>query len=167
MGGGAFCIKACDPAGANAANFCQHIYDRIGCEYNAPNNAQKNVFESCQGDNQDFPGIYTQEGQVMTYTQPPEAMGDIESMPYQPRVPASSNCRTFSTNELFAAATATSSGSGTTQAPGAKGGKSGNGPTGTRNGAGSSPAQTGRAGHLYVPRGASIASVVGAMAFLV
>jgi len=36
MGGSQFCFKVCDPAGANAANFCQHIYDRIGCAYNPP-----------------------------------------------------------------------------------------------------------------------------------
>ncbi|KAL0059786.1 hypothetical protein AAF712_013473 [Marasmius tenuissimus] len=56
MGGNMFCFKACDPAGAHAADYCQHVFDRIGCAYNAPNNAQKGTFESCQGDNQDFPG---------------------------------------------------------------------------------------------------------------
>ncbi|KII85315.1 hypothetical protein PLICRDRAFT_179041 [Plicaturopsis crispa FD-325 SS-3] len=110
MGGNAFCFKACDPAGKNAADFCQHIYDRIGCAYNAPNAAQKGVYESCQGDNQDFPGIYTENGQVMTYTQPPESLGAIATMPYQPRVPASSNCVTFSSEQLYATAAATSSG---------------------------------------------------------
>jgi hypothetical protein len=165
MGGGAFCFKVCDPAGTNAANFCQHIYDRIGCEYNAPNNAQNDVFESCQGDNQDYPGVYTDNGQVMTYTQPAESLGPIESMPYQPRVPASSNCQTFSHNELYVAATtALGSGTAVTPAPGGKDGKHGSGPTGTRTGA---PSHTGGAAHRHVPRGASIASVVGAMAFLV
>ncbi|KAF7974260.1 hypothetical protein HWV62_13042 [Athelia sp. TMB] len=107
MGGGAFCMKVCDPAGPNAANFCQHIYDRIGCAYNAPNAAQNNVFETCEGENQDFPGVYTDpSGAVQTYTQPPESLGAISTMPYQPRVPASSNCVTHSAAELYASAAA-------------------------------------------------------------
>jgi hypothetical protein len=108
MGGNQFCFKICDPAGPNAANFCQHIYDRIGCMYNAPNAVQNGTFTSCEGDNQDFPGVYTQDGQVMTFTQPPESLGAIQTMPYTARVPASSNCVTYSSAQLFAAA-ATSS----------------------------------------------------------
>ncbi|KAH8830277.1 hypothetical protein DL96DRAFT_1813352 [Flagelloscypha sp. PMI_526] len=104
MGGDAFCFKACNPAGKNAAHFCEHIYDRIGCAYNAPNNAQKGVFESCQGDNQDFPGIFTDaSGKVQTYTQPPESLGAISTIPYQPKVPASSNCQQFASSDLFKA----------------------------------------------------------------
>jgi hypothetical protein len=103
MGGGVFCFKICDPAGPNAANYCQHIYDRIGCAYNAPNNAQNGTFESCQGDNQDFPGIYTDaNGQIQTYSQPPESLGPITSIPYQPKVPASSNCVTYTSSLLYA-----------------------------------------------------------------
>ncbi|EIN03503.1 hypothetical protein PUNSTDRAFT_78044 [Punctularia strigosozonata HHB-11173 SS5] len=111
MGGGAFCFKICDPAGAHAADFCQHIYDRIGCAYNAPNNAQNGSFTSCEGDDQDFPGVYTSNGQVLTYTQPPESLGVISTLPYQPRVPASSNCLTFSSADLFAAAATTTASS--------------------------------------------------------
>ena len=104
MGGNAFCFKVCDPSNAHAADYCQHIYDRIGCAYNAPNNAQDKVFESCEGDLQDFPGVYTgEDGQVTTYTQPPESLGAITTMPYQPKVPASSNCQTFSSAELYSA----------------------------------------------------------------
>lgn len=62
MGGSAFCFKVCDPAGAHAADYCQHIFDRIGCAYNAPNNAQNGTFEACLGENQDFPGVYTSNG---------------------------------------------------------------------------------------------------------
>ncbi|KAG6836032.1 hypothetical protein H0H93_012122 [Arthromyces matolae] len=128
MGGNAFCFKACDPAGADAAKYCQHIYDRIGCAYNAPNNAQNGTFEACLGDNQDFPGIYTDAaGAVQTYTQPPEALGAISTMPYQPKVPASSSCSTYQSAELYSliatvsgnapAATTTSSSSAATTAP--------------------------------------------------
>ncbi|KAF8072306.1 hypothetical protein FPV67DRAFT_1667731 [Lyophyllum atratum] len=115
MGSNAFCLKACDPAGPNAAKFCQHIYDRIGCEFNAPSNAQPGVFESCKGDNQDFPGIYKDaQGKVQTYTQPPESLGDITSMPYTARVPASSECVKFQSAALFAGSVTPGTGGGTT-----------------------------------------------------
>lgn len=46
--------------------------------YNAPANYEEGVFESCLGDNQDPPGIYTgANGQVSTYQQPPESLGVI------------------------------------------------------------------------------------------
>ena len=59
MGNDQFCFKACDPAGSNARRFCEHIYDRIGCQYNAPNAAQKGQYTSCEGEDQDFLCIYT------------------------------------------------------------------------------------------------------------
>ncbi|KAG6855515.1 hypothetical protein H0H87_001783 [Tephrocybe sp. NHM501043] len=103
MGSDSFCFKACDPSRPNAAKFCQHIYDRIGCEYNAPSHAQSGVFESCKGDNQDYPGVYTDaQGKVHTYTQPPESQGEITSMPYVARVPASSECVQYASDALFA-----------------------------------------------------------------
>ncbi|KAJ7057868.1 manno protein [Mycena amicta] len=133
MGGGAFCFKACDPAGPNAAKFCQHIYDRIGCEYNAPNNAQTGIFESCLGDNQDFPGVYTlndTSGTVTTYSQvlrqlvafirfryfwqPPESLGVITSMPYTAKVPASSSCTSFGSDAVYTALASVSSAASTT-----------------------------------------------------
>ena len=169
MGDGAFCIKTCDPARPDAANFCQHTYDRIGCAYNAPNNASPNVFESCLGDDQDFPGVYTQQGdgggRVMTYTQPPTASGDVTSMPYQPRVPASSRCRTFESGELYPTATmgVVEGRSTSTSKSGGPGGKAG-----TRAVAASFASKTSGAvhrHHRYMPRGANIASVVGAVAF--
>lgn len=102
MGGGTFCLKACDPAGPDAARYCEHVFDRIGCFYNAPAPYVEGVFESCVGDNQDFPGIYTDEGgNVQTYTQPPEELGEISTMPWQPKTPASSSCTTFQSAELF------------------------------------------------------------------
>ncbi len=132
MGGDAFCFKVCDPSRPNAANFCQHIYDRIGCAYNAPNNAQNGTFEACAGENQDFPGIYTVNGAVLTYTQPPEALGVITTLPYQPRVPASSNCVPFQSASLFAAlATVTPSGSAVSSASQTLA-SSGSGAAGTR-----------------------------------
>ncbi|KAL0060900.1 hypothetical protein AAF712_012293 [Marasmius tenuissimus] len=138
MGAGVFCLKACDPAGANDRRFCEHVFDRIGCKYNAPNNAQNGTFESCSGENQDFPGIYTQDGQVMTYTQPPEELGVITTMPYEPRIPASSECQQFESETLYAAlATVNPSGSG----PAAT-----STPTGTPAGGASSSQTTGTTG---------------------
>jgi hypothetical protein len=146
MGGSQFCFKTCDPAGPNAAQFCQHIYDRIGCAYNAPNNAQKGVFESCLGDNQDYPGVYTSNGQVVTYTQPPESLGAIATMPYTPRVPSSSSCTPFQSAQLYAslssapgasatATTATGSAAGT-KVTGASATTKATGTTGTGSAAG-------------------------------
>lgn len=102
MGSGVFCFKACDPSGPNPAALCQHIFDLIGCQYNAPAAYVDGVFESCLGDNQDPPGIYTgADGVVSTYTQPPEADGVISTMPYTPKIPASSSCTTYSSAQLF------------------------------------------------------------------
>lgn len=167
MGGSGFCIKVCDPAGAHAADYCQHIFDRIGCKYNAPNAAQNNVFESCEGDNQDFPGVYTQDGTVMTYTQPPESLGAITSIPYEPRVPASSNCRTFSAAEIYTASVTASSSvvrpTGTGSASGLAGAKS----SGTRSGSASTPAKTGGASASLRVSGAFASMVMGFMVVLV
>jgi hypothetical protein len=93
MGGGVFCLKACDPTRPDARRYCEHIYDRIGCAYNAPAAYVDQVFESCQGESQDFPGIYTgANGQVTTYQQPAESLGAITLVPYSARIPASSSC---------------------------------------------------------------------------
>ncbi|KAJ7136034.1 manno protein [Mycena epipterygia] len=141
MGGNQFCFKVCDPAGADAASYCQHIYDRIGCMYNAPNAAQNGTFESCLGDNQDFPGIYTQDGTVMTYKQPPESLGVISTIPYQPRVPASSSCTPFTSAQLFAAlGTATSTATSGGVSASATG--SGQATTGSGSGVSASPSPT-------------------------
>jgi hypothetical protein len=147
-----FCFKACDPAGPNAAHYCEHIYDRIGCAYNAPNNAQDGVFERCEGDNQDFPGVYTVDGEVRTYTQPPESLGAISTMPYEPRVPASSNCVPFQSSALFVGLpTAT----GASTSPTATGtGTGGAGPSGNGNGAATRTGTSGGAGSTESPNAA-------------
>ena len=118
MGGNSFCFKVCDPADSNAANYCQHIYDRIGCAYNAPNRAQDGVFEVCEGENQDFPGVYTSGGQTLTYTQPPESLGPITSIPFTARIPASSNCVTYQSSALYTALPTLAAVSGSASASG-------------------------------------------------
>ena len=124
IGSNQFCFKACDPAGADDRRYCEHIFDRIGCYYNAPSNARNGTFERCEGENQDFPGIYTVDGEVLTYTQPAEELGPISTMPYQPRVPASSNCVEFDSTALYAGLP-TSSGSATTSTSTSRTGTSG------------------------------------------
>jgi len=100
-------LKACDPSGPDAARYCEHVFDRIGCKYNAPAAYQDGAFLSCLGENQDFPGIYTgSNGQVTTYQQPPESLGAISSMPYEPKTPASSSCTTYTSAQLYANAPA-------------------------------------------------------------
>jgi len=137
VGGEAFCFKACDPAGADAAHYCEHIYDRIGCAYNAPNNAQDGVFEVCDGDNQAFPGVYTENGAVMTYHQPPEDQGPIAAMPYTAVVPASSNCRQYASSDLFGAIQTVAAEGATTTAGGTSARPTGSATrTGTAAGAG-------------------------------
>jgi len=124
MGGGVFCLKACDPAGPDAADFCEHIFDRIGCQYNAPAAYVDGVFESCLGDNQDFPGIYTgSDGVVTTYKQPAESLGEIKTMPYDARIPASSSCTPYQSSQIYGsgasipAATATATGANASSKP--------------------------------------------------
>lgn len=102
MGDNLFCLKACDPKGPNAAHYCEHVFDRIGCWYNAPAAYTDGEFSSCLGDSQDFPGVYTgADGVVSTFTQPPESLGPIATMPYTPKTPASSSCTTFSSAAIY------------------------------------------------------------------
>ncbi|KAH8112679.1 hypothetical protein DFH11DRAFT_1606411 [Phellopilus nigrolimitatus] len=168
MGGGAFCFKVCD--GPNAADFCQHIYDRIGCAYNAPNAAQNGTFEMCLGDNQDYPGVYTSNGQVMTYTQPAESLGAITTMPYQPKVPASSSCTTFSSAELYAAAATAFPSSGSASGSAAKN-TGGAGTTATRSGVATDASTTANSGarvarSMVSENGAGAGAVIGLMGML-
>jgi hypothetical protein len=138
MGSNTFCFKACDPANPNAANFCQHIYDRIGCAYNAPNAAQNGTFESCLGDTQDFPGVYTDSaGATHTYTQPPESLGAIPPLTWTARVPKSSSCTQFQSAQVFSAlAGVQASETGLAGAPTGTGTVKGTTGTGTAKGSG-------------------------------
>ncbi|KAI0044024.1 hypothetical protein FA95DRAFT_1497801 [Auriscalpium vulgare] len=126
IGGNQFCLKIC-PTGApgnNPAGYCRNTLDRLGCSVNSPNNAQKDVYEVCDSADMDLPGVYVSNGQTITYTQPPESLGAITSIPFTATVPASSNCTPFSSAALYTdiasvsgasttpAASATPSGSG-------------------------------------------------------
>ncbi|OSC96706.1 hypothetical protein PYCCODRAFT_1378664 [Trametes coccinea BRFM310] len=177
MGSNSFCFKVCDPAGPNPADLCQHIFDRIGVQYNCPNAAQNGTFEYCEGENQDPPGVYTSNGQVVTYTQPPESLGAIQTMPYTPRIPASSNCVQLPSSALFtdllaaatsAAASGSASGASATGTARISSGSSG----ATRSGssAGASPtgdsSQGNGAGAMGISVISTVAGVMAAVAFL-
>jgi hypothetical protein len=155
MGGSAFCIKVCDPANPDAENFCKHTLDRIGCAFNAPNNAQNGTFEVCHGDNGDFPGVYTSNGVVSTYTQPPESLGPITSMPYTPVVPSSSNCVTMTSAQIYTGLPTPSGASNTAASSGASR------PAATAAGQGSSTATAGGAGSTNSPNDASALAISG------
>jgi len=177
MGGGAFCFKTCNPAGANAAALCQHIYDRIGCAYNSPNAAQNGTFEACDGDDQDPAGIYTDStGATLTYTQPAESLGAISSMPYQPRVPASSNCVTYTSSLLYASAAADPSATGpagSSSTPVPSGGSSSSKPAGSSSKSSGSvsptatgaSSNTGGASSMVVSSMSSVVGIALAVAF--
>ncbi|KAE9398361.1 hypothetical protein BT96DRAFT_36519 [Gymnopus androsaceus JB14] len=148
VGGNTFCAKICDDTQPNAEGLCQHIYDRIGCAFNAPNNAKNGTFEACQGADMTPVGVYVTNGVTTTWTQPAETVS-ITGVPYTPTPAASSNCVTFTSASLYTdlasigvsgtvtpAATATSgSGSGKSGASATKTG-SGSSATGSSNSAG-------------------------------
>ncbi|ORX40312.1 hypothetical protein BD324DRAFT_617275 [Kockovaella imperatae] len=95
-----FCFKLCDPNYQTEYNYCQNIYDLIGCDYNAPAAYEEGVFLSCDGDMQDEVGTYTSDGQTYTWSQP-TSLPPGYNMPYTPTIPASSNCVTYQSTDLF------------------------------------------------------------------
>ncbi|KAG6334137.1 hypothetical protein ID866_4944 [Astraeus odoratus] len=100
IGGNSFCFTICDPSTSSAdqSAYCQNIYDRMGCTYNMPNNAQNGTFEVCDADLKTPVGVYVTGGVTMTYTQPYD--GDF-TPPYTPIVPSSSNCVTYHSTDLY------------------------------------------------------------------
>jgi len=171
MGGNTFCIKICDPSGSNQQGYCQNIYDLLGCEYNAPSNVVNGTFEACDADDMTPVGIYVTNGVTMTYSQPPESLGPITSVPYTPVVPSSSNCVTYQSAQLYSGAPAPTSASTSAGAPSVPTGASNGSPSGSasRSGSAAGAGATGTsnsAGTLGVSAVASVAGVVFAMAFL-
>nr|GAT47198.1 predicted protein [Mycena chlorophos] len=99
MEGNIFCFRACNPKGSNPPQFCEHIYDVMGCEWNMPGNYDTG-FTSCEGDSGEPMGVY---GSSTFY----QGQG---ATPAAHPAPATRSCTTFSTvgNAL---ATSASSGS--------------------------------------------------------
>ncbi|KAI6008664.1 hypothetical protein EDC04DRAFT_2775405 [Pisolithus marmoratus] len=162
MGANAFCIKVCDPAKNTGPALCQNIYDRLGCAYNAPNNAKNGTFEVCDADNMTPPGVYVSGGATMTYFQPPESLGPITTVPYTPVVPSSSNCVTYPSAALYTALPKS-----TNSALAAQSGSSASA-TGTKSGSASAPAATSSsaAAVMGISVTAGCLGVLFAMAFL-
>ncbi|KAJ6548574.1 hypothetical protein B0H19DRAFT_190524 [Mycena capillaripes] len=104
IGGNAFCGKICDGTGSNPQGLCNNIYDRLGCEYNAPNNVQAGTFESCEGDDMIPVGTYVVNGQTSVYHQPGESTEiDYNNLPYTPAPAPTSNCVPFASAAIFTA----------------------------------------------------------------
>jgi len=87
IGSDQFCFKACDNS-IKEPDYCNNIYDEVGCSANMPAAYAPNVFLSCVGDNQ----------------VPPNG-GDIP-------IPATSSCTTYTSSLLYPnTASTTTSGS--------------------------------------------------------
>jgi len=170
IGNGMFCLKMCNPNDPNAAQLCNHIYDEIGCSYNAVADYGEinGTFTVCDSDDMTPPGIYTgSNGQVTTWFQPQS--GPVIP-PYTPTQVASSNCQTYSSNQIFAAAATDSvfvSGSAAqttgTSKPTGSAGSSG---TSSRSGSASTPAATGNGALASFHTGAAPFVAAGLMTTL-
>lgn len=111
MGSNVFCFKICDPSIADSKEYCNNIFDETGCQFVAPAAYQDGVFETCDSDNMDPVGVYTgSDGVVSTYSQP----AVVVTLP-SVKTPASSNCVTYTSSVIYAAAATgvTTSGSST------------------------------------------------------
>jgi hypothetical protein len=128
VGGNQFCFKACYNNITNP-DYCLNIYDLVGCTYNMPSAAQNGEFTVCDGDVQEIVGVYTSNGQTLTWSMPDPLN---TPPPYTPVIPASSNCQTFQSTDLFVAAPTTSGAVAT-----------GTGIAGSRTGSGSGVSSTG------------------------
>jgi len=161
IGSGVFCIKLCDPT-VTSPDYCQNTIDLLGCSYNMPASYVDGEFTSCEGDLQDVVGVYTSNGQTLTWSQP-ASLDPTTTLPWQPRIPASSNCQTFSSAQLYGSNTASPSVTGSTggtAGPAATG--SNKSASGTGTAAGSS--STNGAGRLVVSSG--LFALLGALVIL-
>jgi len=160
IGGGMFCLKMCNPDDPNGPALCNHIYDEIGCTFNAIADypAINGSFTVCDSDDMAPPGVFTNaQGQTSTWVQP---FTGTFSVPYTTSSLASSNCQTYASTDLFAAAATAFPSSATAVSAGA----TGTAGSGTRSGSASNPSATG-SGAMASGVGISgpIALFVGAM----
>ncbi|KAJ6540314.1 hypothetical protein B0H19DRAFT_959665, partial [Mycena capillaripes] len=108
LGSGAFCGKICDQTGSNPGGLCQTTYNRLGCEYNAPDNAQDGVFEACAGDDMLPVGTYVgSDAKTSVYTQP-DITDPLSVIPYTPTPAPTSNCALFQSTAIFTASVTSS-----------------------------------------------------------
>jgi len=172
IGNNMVCAKACTNTDPNRAALCNHIYDEIGCSYNAvADYSQINgTFTVCDSTDMGPPGIFTQaDGQVTTWVQP--FTGTFQ-VPYTPTQVASSNCFTYESTQLFpnlAATPTSSSGASSASITGGAGSNGGsNGAAGSsRSGSAGAPASTsgsgnGAMGVVAAPLTVMIGAMLGA-----
>lgn len=64
-----FCIRVCPTSDPDSWQWCQHIYDTEGCDWNHPSDNKAQTFDTCQGDGSDLPpGVYSNgQGGLSTY----------------------------------------------------------------------------------------------------
>jgi len=118
IGSGQFCLKLCYN-NVTSPDYCQNKFDLLGCSYNMPSSNIAGEFLKCDGDLQDEVGTYTGTDGSTTVWSQPESLDASTTLPWTPRVPASSNCVTYSSEELFGANTATSASAAATTSAGA------------------------------------------------
>lgn len=170
IGSGTFCIKMCNPDDPNAASLCNHIYDEIGCAYNAVADygSINGTFTVCDSDDMDPPGVYTTNGVVSTWFQSQSPF----IPPYTPTQVASSNCQTYASSLLFAAAATdpavatTSSTPSSASTPTNTSLKTSSSGTTSRSGSGSAPSATGNGALASFQMGAIPFVVAGLMTTL-
>lgn len=68
-----FCFRVCNPAGPRAWEYCQHIYDVMGCNWNMPGNYDVGSFDTCLGDSTEPMGVYGSSTFHQGEPQTPEA----------------------------------------------------------------------------------------------
>ncbi|KAF7369487.1 hypothetical protein MVEN_00278400 [Mycena venus] len=173
IGNNAFCGKICDQSKPNPQGLCNNVYDRLGCEYNAPANVAPGTFEACKGDDMLPVGVYVgTDGQTSTYHQPAETVAiDYNNLPYTPTPAPTSSCVPYQSSVIFAdgaavtpaagndvsgagaSAAPTASGSGSVPAGAATGGAKTTGGAGAKttgsaaaSGSGAKPSTTGTGG---------------------
>jgi len=133
VGSGLFCMKVCDNS-ITSPDYCENRFDLVGCAYNMPSDSYNTdgTFTDCEGDVQLPPGQYVgSDGQTSTWSQP-ASLTPGYTMPYQPSVPASSSCTTYTSSALYAQQTGAVSGASSASAT-----ASGSKPTGSAAASGS------------------------------
>ncbi|KAF7292161.1 hypothetical protein MIND_01243200 [Mycena indigotica] len=184
IGNNYFCGKVCDQTGSNPQGLCNNIYDRLGCDYNAPANVQAGTFEVCKGDDMMPVGTYVgADGATSTYHQPPSESDPIDyaHLPYTPTPAPTSSCTPYASAAIFtdianvaavgsASAAPTGSPSGSGAPSGSKSNptgsvKPGSPTTGSPSSGASKPAGSGSSGALAF--GASVGAVMAGFAVVV
>lgn len=93
-----FCLRVCND-GDLATTYCKHIYDEMGCVYNMPTTPdQQGIFESCEGQDAEVVGVYTNNGSPSTFYQS-QTLNGSPAPPAKPP-PAVSQCTKFPSTML-------------------------------------------------------------------